>query len=77
MSPSERFLLINERNISGKEMWSKDDGKKAKWKMRKEAKKGFDMRERRNAVKAMLQENTIWRNFVQEHGTSQAVAKIT
>lgn len=66
MSQGERFLLRNEWNVSGKEIWSQDDGKVVKQydEMRNEAmRKGVKFARRRNAI--MLQENVIWRNLVQ------------
>lgn len=58
----ERF----RKNVSGKEIWSQDDGKVVKQydEMRNEAmRKGVKFERRRNAI--MLQENVIWRNLVQ------------
>lgn len=66
MSQGERFLLRNEWNVSGKEIWSQDEGKVVKQydEMRNEAmRKGVKFERRRNAI--MLQENVIWRNLVQ------------
>lgn len=66
MSKGERFLLRNEWNVSGKEIWSQDEGKVVKQydEMRNEAmRKGVKFERRRNAI--MLQENVIWRNLVQ------------
>lgn len=58
----ERF----RKNVSGKEIWSQDDGKVVKQydEVRNEAmRKGVKFERRRNAI--MLQENVIWRNLVQ------------
>lgn len=58
----ERF----RKTVSGKEIWSQDDGKVVKQydEMRNEAMgKGVKFERRRNAI--MLQENVIWRNLVQ------------